>query len=164
MPEKTKNVVTWQNSYSVSIKLVDEQHMELIRLTNKLFANCMAGQERSSNTFLDTVHEAVNYTGYHFSTEEKIMERIKYPEYSRHRNEHKDFVREVFRKVEDFKEGKVHTPINFVYFLRDWILHHVAVSDRKLGDYLIYLKRTGELQKMTLNVRKDDATNRMFIQ
>ena len=137
--------------------------MELIRLTNKLFNNCMEGHQRSVSTFLDTVHETVNYTGYHFGTEEKIMERIKYPDYAKHKREHKEFVKEVFTKVEEFKAGKVHTPINFVYFLRDWILHHVAVSDRRLGDYLVSLKRSGELQRMTLNVKKDEATNRLHI-
>jgi hemerythrin len=55
-------------------------------------------------------------------------------------------------------------PLTFVYFLRDWVLHHIAVNDRKLGDYLIYMKRSGELQKMTLMVKKDEAAQRVYIQ
>jgi len=158
-----KMVVQWQNSYSVGIKPIDEQHMELIRLTNKLFNSCMAGQQKTNNAFLDAVHEAVDYTGYHFGTEEKMMERIKYPDYARHKQEHADFVREVYIKVDEYKSGKMLAPLHFVYFLRDWVLHHIAVSDKKLGDYLLYLKHNGELQKMTLRIRKDAATNRMLI-
>ena len=158
-----KTVVQWQNSYSVGIRLVDEQHMELIKLTNKLFNNCMEGQERSKSTFLEIIHEAVDYTGYHFGTEEKIMERVNYPDYVRHKCEHINFVREVFSKVEDFKAGKMLAPITFVYFLRDWVLHHIAVNDKKMGAYLLALRGNGELQKITLKVRKDEATNRLQV-
>ena len=83
----------------------------------------------------------MDYTGYHFGTEEKIMERINYPEYSRHKKEHVDFVREVFIKVDDFKAGKILTPLAFVYFLRDWVLQHIAVSDKIMGMYLLALKK-----------------------
>ena len=158
-----KKVVQWQNSYSVGIRLVDEQHMELIKMTNRLFANCMAGQERSRTTFLDAIHEAVDYTGYHFGTEEKIMERVNYPDYVRHKSEHIHFVREVFAKVEDFKAGRILAPITFVYFLRDWVLHHIAVNDKKLGAYLLSLRGSGELQKITLKVKKDEVTKRFQV-
>ena len=158
-----KKVVQWQNSYSVGIKLIDEQHMELIKLTNKLFNNCMSGRERSRATFLSTIHSAVEYVGYHFSTEEKVMERVNYPDLIKHKNEHATFVREVFSKVEEFKAGKVLAPLTFVYFLRDWVLHHIAVNDKKMGDYLIALQKNGELQKMTLKVKKDEASDRMHI-
>ena len=157
------NVVQWQNSYSVNIKLIDEQHMELIKLTNKLFASCMAGKEKTKSAFLEIIPAAVEYTGYHFSTEEKIMERINFPDILAHKREHKEFVREVFNKVEEFKAGKMLAPLTFVYFLRDWILHHVAVNDKKLGAYLIHLKRSGELQRMTVMVRRDEAANRVYM-
>ena len=155
-----RNVVQWQNSYSIGIKLVDEQHMELIKLTNRLFSNCMAGHERSRSSFLSIVHEAVDYTSYHFGTEEKIMERVNYPAYGSHKQEHATFVREVYSKIDDFNAGKLMAPLAFVYFLRDWVLHHIAVCDKKLGEYLIGLRRSGGLHSLTLNVRKDAVTNR----
>jgi hemerythrin-like metal-binding protein len=158
-----KMVVQWQNSYSVGVRPIDEQHMELIRLTNKLFNSCMEGQEKGNGTFLEVIHEAVEYIGYHFGTEEKIMERINYPDFARHKKEHTDFVREVYTKVEEFESGKILAPLMFVYFLRDWVLHHIAVSDKRLGDYLLLLKRNGYLQRMSLRVRRDRVTNRMLV-
>jgi hemerythrin len=160
---ENKMVVQWQNSYSVGVKPIDEQHMELIRLTNKLFNSCMAGQQKGNSAFLAAIHEAVEYTGYHFGTEEKIMARINYPDYARHKKEHTDFVREVYIKVEEFKSGKMLAPLLFVYFLRDWVLHHIAVSDKRLGDYLLLMKRNGYLQRMSLRVRRDMTSNRMLI-
>ena len=159
-----KTIVQWQNSYSVGIKLVDDQHQELIKLTNKLFINCMAGREQSRTAFMDTIREAIDYVGYHFSTEEKIMERVNYPDTAAHIKEHKEFVKQVLIKVDDFKAGRITAPLSFVYFLRDWILHHVAVNDKKMGDYLIVLKKSGDLHQMTVKVKKDEATNRVHIQ
>ena len=156
-------IVQWQNSYSVGIRLIDEQHMELIRLTNKLFAACMNRTEHSRDIFLDTIHEAVDYVGYHFGTEEKIMERIQYPDFQRHKQEHKSFVREVFDNVDEYNSGKLLSPLTFVYFLRDWVLHHIAVCDKKMGEYLIFMRRCGSLQKLTLMVKKDLNTNRVQI-
>ena len=158
-----KPIVQWQNSYSVGIKLVDDQHMMLIQLTNKLFNNCMAGQEKTKNTFLDIIHEAVDYVGYHFGTEEKIMERVKYPDYTHHKKEHAVFVKEVLSRVDEFNSGKMLAPLEFVYFLRDWVLHHIAVCDKKMGDYLLHLRRNGTLREITLMVKKDAVTDRMHI-
>ena len=155
-----KPVVQWQASYSVGVKLIDDQHMELVKLTNKLFANCMAGRERARNTFLDTIHEAVEYVGYHFGTEEKVMERINYPEFAIHKKQHENFVREVFVKVEEFNAGKTLAPLSFVYYLRDWVLHHIAVCDKKYGDYLRQMHQSGELQKITLKAKEEQDSSR----
>ena len=153
-----KKIVAWQNTYSVGLRLIDEQHMHLINLTNKLFCSCMAGHESSRAAFLETIHETVKYVGYHFDTEEKVMGRVNYPDYMRHKREHMEFVRKVFAKVEDFSSGKIFAPLSFVYFLRDWILHHIAVCDKKMGDYLLLLWKRGELQKITMKVRTAKST------
>jgi len=161
MSEQT--LVRWQNAYSVGVRPIDEQHMELIRLTNKLFRSCMAGNTKGRAAFLEIIHEAVEYTGYHFGIEEKIMKRINYPDYVMHKQEHADFVREVYTKVEEFEIGKIFVPLQFVHFLRDWVLHHIAVCDKRLGNYLLFMKRNGYLQNMSLRVKKDMMTNRMLI-
>ena len=155
-----KPVVQWQNSYSVGIKVIDEQHMELIKLTNKLFTNCMAGREKVQDTFLVTIHEAIDYVGYHFGTEEKLLERVNYPDLANHKILHADFVREIIAKVEEFHAGKILAPLSFVYYLRDWVLHHIAVCDKKYGDYLRQMHQSGELQKITLKAKEEQDSSR----
>ena len=155
------HIVQWSNSYSVGVKLIDDQHMELINLTNKLFSNCMAGREKAKTTFMDTINEAVNYTGYHFSTEEKVMEIVHYPEFAAHKKEHANFVKEVYCKAAEFKLGKPLAQLNFVYFLRDWVIHHIAWNDKKVGAFLVALRRSGELQKISLRVKTDKVTQRV---
>jgi len=160
---QNNTIVQWQNSYSTKIRLIDFQHQELIRMTNYLFKNCLASKNRAMAAFNEIVHEVVEYAGYHFATEEKIMERVGYPEYLLHKKEHSDFAREIFSKVEDYEAKRITAPISLAYFLRDWILQHIAVNDKKLGNFLSHLKKTGELHKMTLMVKSDTASNRQLI-
>jgi len=158
-----KTIVQWQDSYSVGVRPIDEQHKELIKLTNKLFSNCMEGKTKGRDAFLEIVHEAVEYIGYHFGIEEKIMIKTNYPDFAKHKLEHNDFVREVYNNVDEFESGKIFVPLHFLYFLRDWILHHIAVCDKKLGRYLLLMKRNGYFQNMSLRVKKDMMSNRILI-
>jgi hemerythrin len=158
------NIVAWNNSYSVGIPLIDDQHKELINLTNKLFNSCIQGNESSKVIFMRTIRGAVDYVGYHFSTEEKVMERINYPGIATHKKEHADFVKEVLHEVEEFKNGKKFTPISFVHYLKDWVLSHIAVSDKQMGNYILKLKKNGGLDKIKLRVKEvthteEDAEN-----
>ncbi|MCL2025714.1 MAG: hypothetical protein FWG92_02785 [Leptospirales bacterium] len=70
-------IIEWNNSHSIGIKAIDRQHMKLVELTNKLFGSCLSGQEKTkfSSIFLNSIHEIIAYVSYHFSTEEKIMDR-----------------------------------------------------------------------------------------
>ncbi|MDR2551699.1 MAG: bacteriohemerythrin [Treponema sp.] len=152
----SNEVVVWKNSYSVGIPLIDSQHKELISLTNKLYRSCMKSKEYSKEVFLGVIRGAVDYVGYHFSTEEKIMERVRYPAYGVHKKEHADFVREVLKAVDQLSRDNDYNPLNFVHYLKDWILTHIAVSDTAMGKHLIVLKQQGTLQNMTLKVKQVD--------
>ena len=147
-------IATWQNSYSVGIKMFDKQHMELINLTNKLYSSCFENKDLSNFVFLDTIHDTVDYVKYHFGTEEKVMEKLNYPKFKEHKSEHADFVRQVFARVNDFRSGKANTSIAFVRFLKDWILHHIAVCDKEMGKFVIEKIKSTETQNKDLNIEK----------
>jgi hemerythrin len=145
-----KNFVEWDDNYSVGIPLVDNQHKGLVDITNKLFKGCLKGDEEARRFFLDTIHEGVDYVKYHFTTEEKIMERIQYPGFAAHKTQHQDFVRELVSKVQSFQMGKRFVPNMMVRYLRDWVLTHIAVSDKEYGNYLVDLKKRGKLYSFAI--------------
>jgi hemerythrin len=155
MAEK-KNFVEWDNNYSIGIPLVDNQHKRLIDVTNKLFMGCLRGDEEARRFFLKTIHEGVDYVKYHFTTEEKIMERINYPNLAVHRGQHQDFVRELVSEVQSFQGGKRFVPNMMVRYLRDWILTHIAVSDKQIGSYLLELKKQGKLYTFAIKGQNND--------
>jgi hemerythrin len=137
--------VEWHERYSVGIPKVDEQHKELLRLTNELYASCLDDDEEMKERFKNTISALVTYVSEHFSAEERLLQRIKYPKYAQHKAEHEGFVKKVLEQAAYFREGKSFVPNNFVRYLRDWILSHIAVSDKQYSDYIFMLKREGKL-------------------
>ncbi|MDR1025219.1 MAG: bacteriohemerythrin [Treponema sp.] len=138
--------VEWDDRYSVGIPLIDEQHKELIRLTNELYQGCLTGDDEAREFFFNAARGATDYVKYHFSAEERMMENIKYPYLAEHRRRHEDFIIKVLEDVKSFQGGRKFVPNNFVRFLRDWILSHIAIEDTRYARYIMELKRQGRLR------------------
>jgi hemerythrin len=147
-----KIAVQWQDSYSVGIKLIDDQHRELVRMTGELAEAVEKGGSEAEVLFMKVIQGAVKYVKTHFTTEEIIMERFKFPEYLAHKKEHEDFVAEVLKDVKSFEEGRKFVPLEFTRFLQNWILGHIAGSDRKYAGYFDELRAKGQLDESMLGV------------
>jgi hemerythrin len=145
-----KILVEWDERYSVGIPLVDDQHKELVNMTNTLYEGCLAGDEAARAYFLQAVHGTVDYVKYHFAAEEKLLENVKYPGIIEHKRAHEGFVKKIFEDVKSFETGKKFVPNVFVRYLRDWILTHIAVEDKKYAEYIFNLKKQGILERRTI--------------
>jgi hemerythrin len=142
----TSDFIEWDDRYLVNIPLMDEQHKELIRLTNDLYQGCLMGDEAARSYFIETIKSVVDYVGNHFSTEEKIMGNVNYPEFEAHKNQHEEFVKKVLEDVKSFRNGKKFVPNLFVRYLKDWILSHIAMEDKRYSEYIFDLKKQGLLK------------------
>jgi hemerythrin len=153
-----ENFINWEERFSIGVPLIDSQHKQLVVMTNRLFEACQGGDRPAKEQFKKTIHEAINYIKYHFSTEEQIMEKLLYPGFPAHKKEHADFTHEVLTNVQTFESGKKFVPNQFVRFLKDWVLSHIAITDSKLGEFLLNLRQTGVLEKITMkkNSRADE--------
>ena len=147
LADNNKMLVEWGKRYATGIQLIDEQHQELINLTNKLFAACLAG-DQTERVFKDTVRGVVEYINYHFSAEEKMLEKINYPELAEHKKQHTSLAKQVLKNIQLFEEGRAFIPNSFVRAMKDWILTHIAVMDKRYVDYIVTLKKTGGLRSV----------------
>jgi hemerythrin len=64
------------------------------------------------------------------------MLQVNYPDYTAHKHEHEKFTAEVLSQIRLFEQGKT-APLSFALFLKNWLLNHIAISDKKYSDYLI---------------------------
>jgi hemerythrin len=74
-----------------------------------------------------------------------MLENIKYPRLAEHKKEHEDFVLKMVGDVQSFQGGRKFVPNNFVRFLKDWVLSHIAISDTQYAKYIRDLKKQGRL-------------------
>ena len=140
-----KPFVEWEERYSIGIPIIDEQHKELLRLTNDLYEACRKGDVAASSNFKSAFPSVVEYVKLHFTTEEQLMDRVNYPKLGGHKKEHESFIRKVLEGVKEFESGKNFVPNAFVRYLRDWVLTHIALSDNDYADYIFKLKKGGTL-------------------
>ena len=129
-------IVVWEEKYNTGIKLIDEQHRELAGLINELYRACRAGEEVGV-AFKAAMSRMVEYVHHHYATEQKFMLKIKYPGYNEHLKEHDVLVKDILGSAKDFNQGKRFVPHHFVRTLRDWLLSHIAVSDKQYAAYFV---------------------------
>jgi hemerythrin len=147
------DLVIWDDKYATGIELIDNQHKELVSLTNELFHACIDdnGHESIGEVFKETMRRMVEYVHFHFGAEQEMLQRIKYPEYQEHKKQHDAFVRSVLESVKAYNEGKALVPNHFVRSLRDWILSHIALSDKLYASYITAQKKKGLLNDKVIN-------------
>jgi hemerythrin len=128
-------LVSWSSTFSVGIKLIDDQHKGLLAITNDLFNHC-AGDDASERLyFKKIIRSAVEYVKVHFATEEKIMLHTNFDRFAEHKKEHDQFVLTVVEQVRSFNAGNKLDLIHFTRFLKNWILTHIAVSDKQYFEH-----------------------------
>ena len=129
--------IEWDDAFSVDVPLMDEQHKKLVTMINDLFQRCVSGSTSTNLTFAMAVKDAAEYAKTHFRIEEEYMEKAGYPGLPDQKKEHASFMTEVLTTCEKYKEGKA-APLDLVRFLKEWLLDHIAVADKK---YTLYLAK-----------------------
>ncbi len=126
---QTENYINWDQSFSVGIKQIDQQHKKLVDLVNQLHNGMKSGNSKQlMGRILD---ELVNYTAVHFKTEEDIFERINYSGKEEHERIHEDLVGKVIEFQQAFHSGNALISMDLMKFLKDWLVNHIKGEDRK---------------------------------
>jgi len=127
------DLLIWGHTYSIGNDLVDNQHKKLMELINTLHRIESGESDEDIN---DVLNELVNYTVYHFKSEEELQQKHNYPGYEAHKEIHKQLVSEVSKKLELLKTGDEAIKEKLMIFLTDWLKDHILGEDKKLGLYL----------------------------
>lgn len=79
-----------------------------------------------------------DYVVIHFGTEEKLMVNYGYPEYNLHKGEHARLVAEFLEKKAALSAGSPTSSdvIKTYNWLTEWVINHIATTDKKLGPFL----------------------------
>jgi len=147
---KQTNHVSWSNSYSMGVKLIDDQHKGLINFVNDLFNHASGNEKAERAYFSEVIQQAVQYVKEHFHSEEKLMLGTKFPGYAAHKKVHDEFTMTVVKSVKDFEAGKRLVLEKFAYFLKDWVLTHIAVMDRQYAEYFKKIATRKEDGKLSI--------------
>ena len=127
-------LLTWNDSYSVKVDKMDEQHQKLFGLINSFYDE--VGKQSQDKLIFDLIAGIKDYTILHFNEEEQLMQQCNYPGLTEHKKEHADFISKVSDLEEKLKSGKMIISFEITNFLKDWIKKHINESDQQYSAYI----------------------------
>ncbi|NOQ68735.1 MAG: bacteriohemerythrin [Gammaproteobacteria bacterium] len=129
-----KNII-WDETLSVEVDEIDEDHRKLVDLFNILNHSVVEGD--AADYIEAVLEELISCTIWHFRHEERLMLLYKYEGIVEHKAEHQELIDSVKELQQKFqKENKLLTNED-VEFLEDWLTLHILGQDMKLGFYLM---------------------------
>ncbi|HKL41225.1 MAG TPA: bacteriohemerythrin [Clostridia bacterium] len=134
-------MITWREEYSVGYEEFDDQHKKLISIINEiqpLLNNDDIGDEKLYVEISDVLSKLLDYTEYHFESEEELFEKYDY----KHTAEHKELHHRFFMKITELLANLVlDEDLRGIVsktdaYLKEWLLSHIQGADQKYTNEL----------------------------
>lgn len=125
----------WSDEYSVHLRVIDNDHKDLVTTVNALHDAITSGSARGE--IGQIIGTLAQYVDEHFAREEALMDSHDYPDIAGHKRIHRHLARQVYAIRTIFaSKPKLIDPAKLLRFLRDWLVHHILEEDRKYVPYL----------------------------
>lgn len=124
-------LLAWNEGLSVAVPQMDAEHKKLIGLVNQLNEAMKVG--KSKEELGSILRGLIQYTQTHFTSEERFMRDVGYPQLDEQMTEHAALLAQVTDFKEQFESGKTMLSISLMNFLSAWVSNHIQCSDKKYG-------------------------------
>jgi hemerythrin len=128
-------ILVWRDEFAVGVAEIDAQHRRLIDMV-AAFYGALAEGKQAKDALGELLKRLLDYTRYHFSTEERLMQQAEFPATSLHQAQHAVFVAKITDMVARLAEGRLVLSVEATVFIQDWLVDHILVTDKRLGRYL----------------------------
>lgn len=132
--------IEWQSEWESGNKEIDQQHLVMIEIANRLINMSFAGSDYQA-----TLHQLdllLNHIVRHFGYEEKILANIGYPDLPSHSDIHRSLVTKALRLKDSYINGEIRASAFFSFMIDDVILGHLQDVDTR---FFAYFRKGREL-------------------
>jgi hemerythrin-like metal-binding protein len=129
----TRIFILWDKTYSVGNFTIDTQHQKFISIINELYESFV--DQTTALILKKIIKELIEYSEYHFKTEEELFEKYNYPDKEAHIAKHKEFTNKIKQFEEDIINGKANLTFQLMNYLRNWLLIHLRDEDQKYAGF-----------------------------
>lgn len=126
--------IVWGAVLSVGVEEIDEDHRKLVGIFNILNHAVQDGE--SPEYLAATLDELINCTVWHFSHEERLMLKHRYPQLAEHRAEHQELIQSAKELRETLLRTEQAVADEQILFLDRWLTEHILTTDSRLGAFL----------------------------
>jgi hemerythrin len=128
-----KEFFNWKEGYNLGIDIIDEQHQKLVDIINSLYEAFYNSQAKEKMGPI--LKELIDYTVFHFKTEEDLFKKYNYNQFAEHKEIHEEFKKKVLEFEKQYLEGMTIT-YRVMAFLREWLSDHIMVADKEYADLI----------------------------
>ena len=128
-----KDYFEWSDSYSVGVKELDDQHMQILALANNVIQAVEENKDRAE--IIDIFSKIKALTTKHFHKEEELMRNTGFPDLEGHTKEHEVLMEQAKQYSRHLELGEINGSI-FAMFLVGWVLIHIKKEDKKYTTHL----------------------------
>jgi len=126
----------WDESLSVKITSIDNQHKVLITMINNLQNALISGE--ASSVLNGVLKKLADYIDSHFRFEERLFSQHGYPDQTAHIQKHHEFEAEVKRIAEGFAQGtNFMASADLMTLLTQWLVKHIKGTDQSYSQFMI---------------------------
>ena len=126
---------TLTNDLETGNALIDSEHKQLFDAINKLMDACSQGKGRDN--IESTVQFLLNYVSKHFSDEEQLQTKYKYPGYAAHKQFHEGYKRTLAQTTDQIRTsganiaalGKLNETIGV-------LIAHIRTEDKRVAAHV----------------------------
>ena len=128
--------IEWDGSLAIGVKLIDDQHSMLIERLNDMTHAIESNQ--GPKEVARTLQFLIEYTDFHFKTEEKHMKETNFSGLKGQVNAHDEFKKTLANLEGDFtEEGATESLAGAIdTLLVNWLKDHILGKDLEFGTYL----------------------------
>ncbi|WP_316898170.1 bacteriohemerythrin [Pseudodesulfovibrio indicus] len=126
--------IQWSQKNCIGVPVVDEQHQKLFDILNRLHESVVEGLEQSA--VFSILDELIDYTVYHFNTEEEYFEKYGFQGLKVHKEEHDRLTAQALDLQAKLREGSATISFEILDFLHDWLMDHTTGLDMEFGDFI----------------------------
>jgi hemerythrin len=126
--------LVWEESLSIEVPEIDEEHRRLVDLFNIL---CRSVENGDTNDHIEVaMEELISCTLRHFRHEERLMLKYDYEGLAEHKSEHEELLASAKALQQKLLQEGKRVLSEHIPFLRNWLIGHILAADKILGSYL----------------------------
>jgi hemerythrin len=129
---KTYFHIMWYDSYTVNLDELDNQHKELFDILGSIYT--IYEEKGFGPEYKERLNQYFEAMESHLAYEESLMTRLEYPRYLIQKNGHVS-VLTLISKYKDTKEHTDSTELDFLEKMKEWLLVHTLIEDRKYSRF-----------------------------
>ncbi len=136
LDDSLETTFEWNQDYIINIEEIDNDHRSIIEKYEVLYNLMKDG--KGHGYYEELLNYLDEYVNNHFVNEQKLHQEASYDLSEEHHIIHDEFKNSLNHIIE---ASKINQPsdvdlININLFIKNWLIHHILIEDKKFGDFM----------------------------